>query len=147
MEFLHKRSLLLLRISLGVTFLWFGVLKLFNVSPVLEIIRASFPNGIGESQLFIFLIAFIEILIGATYLSNRYVKLASIVMIISLIIVSTASCLSSCFDPRFPILSLIGESLIKNLVLMAAGLVLISDPSVGSGQEKSEPPVIIKKTS
>ncbi len=129
MEFLHTRALLLLRVSMGIGFFWFGILKLFNVSPVLEIIENTFPPVLGHSQIFLLVIALIEILIGLSFLSNRFVKLASSVMIVSLLFISIPIFISFGFEPRFPILSLAGELVLKNFVLMAAGLVLIAKKS------------------
>ena len=126
---LHSRAILLLRLSLGLVFSWFGVLKLFNVSPVLEIIKHALPPMFGESQLFMFLLAFVEILIGIAFLSNRVVKIAALVMIAHLLIATVAVLFTQGFDPRFPVLSLAGEFALKNLVLIAAGCVLIAEKS------------------
>lgn len=127
MNFLHSRALLLLRISLGIVFFWSGILTLFNVSPILPLLTKSLPNGIGHSQLFIFLVALFELSIGLSYLINRFVKLASIVMCLSLFIMSIPVIIVTGFDPRFPILSLAGEVTLKNIVLISAGLIMISE--------------------
>lgn len=128
MQFLHKRSLLLLRLSMGICFLWFGILKLFNVSAVNFAIQKAFP-AVGHFQLFTFLIAIVEIAIGASYLSNRMVKIFTMVMIISVIIVSVPVFITLGFSPRFPVLSLTGENVLKNLVIIAAGLVILAEKS------------------
>ena len=65
-----------------------------------------------------------EILLGVAFLANRFVRLASIVMIVHLLIATISVLITQGFDPRFPILSLSGEFVVKNLVLMAAALVL-----------------------
>lgn len=136
MEFLHNRSLLLLRLSLGISFLWFGVLKLFDASPVQEAIASSFPSSIGESQLFMFLIAMIEILIGFSFLSNKFVKFTAIVMVVTVFLITLPVLINQGFDPRFPVLSLVGEIALKNIVIMSAGLILIA--------EKEEPKEEVK---
>jgi len=124
--YLHTRSVMFLRLSLGLVFFWFGVLKLFNASPMLPILKDTFP-GIGESQLFIFLLAFGEMLIGLAFLTNRFVKIAAIIMMVTLFVLSVAMLFTQGFDPRFPVLSLVGELVLKNVVLIAAGLVLIAE--------------------
>lgn len=99
----------LVRWSLGLTFLWFGVLKLFNASPVLPIIKRAMPEGVAESQLFFIALSLLEIGLGLAFLSNKFVKLATIVMIGHLIIATTSVLFTQGFDPRFPVLSLPGE--------------------------------------
>lgn len=143
MTFLHNRALLILRWSLGITFCWFGVLKLFAVSPVQSIMVAALPPVFAESQLFLFLIAFLEILIGIAFFANKAIKLATIVMIGYLLLTTIAVLVTQGFSPRFPVLSLAGEFAVKNLVLMAGGLILITEKEVKEKQKpeaaKSEP--------
>lgn len=125
--FLHARAILCLRISLGIVFFWFGILKLFNASPVISIIEKALPPLLGESQLFMFILAFVEMLIGVALLANRFVKLAAGVMIVHLLVATGSVLFTQGFTPRFPMLSLAGEFVMKNLVLVAAGFVLISE--------------------
>jgi uncharacterized membrane protein YphA (DoxX/SURF4 family) len=123
---LHKHSLTILRVSLGIIFLWMGILKLFTVSPVQESLINAFPT-LGESQLLLFCVAFFEILIGGAFLANKFVTIAAIVMSIQLLFVTVVVLLTQGFAPRFPVLSLIGEHALKNLALIAAGLLLIAE--------------------
>jgi len=113
---------------MGICFVWFGVLKLFNTSPVLFSIQKAFP-ALSNFQFFTFLIAIIEIAIGTAFIANRFVKTAALVMILTTLVVSIPVFISQGFYPRFPVLSLIGEDVLKNLVLMSGGLVLISEKS------------------
>ncbi len=125
LNFLRDRSIMLLRLSLGIVFVWMGVLKLFNASPVEEILIKAIP-GLGESQLLLFVAAFLEILIGAAFLSNKYVKFSAIIMSVHLLVLTLAVLFTQGFAPRFPVLSLAGEHALKNLVFIAAGLLLIA---------------------
>lgn len=59
-------------------------------------------------------------------------------MIVHEILGSLFILLTQGFDPRFPILSLLGIFVIKNLILISAGLVILAEPSVRSGSEKPE---------
>lgn len=117
---------MVLRIALGIVFVWMGVLKLFNASPVEDILIKAIP-GLGESQLLLFVAAFLEILIGAAFLSNKFVKFAAIVMSVHLSILTLAILFTQGFAPRFPVLSLAGEHALKNLVFIAAGLLLVTE--------------------
>jgi uncharacterized membrane protein YkgB len=125
-----------LRISLGICFLWFGVLKLFNSSPDIQIIQKTFPT-LSHFQLFSLLIAIIEIAIGAGFLSNRLVKITSLVMIFSTLIISVPVFVAQGLDPRFPVLSLVGEDILKNLVIISAGLILLAESSTPQLREKT----------
>lgn len=125
-SFLHNHVVLLLRIALGIVFVWMGILKLFNVSPIQESLTAAIP-GLGESQILLFSAAFFEILIGAALLANKFVKVAALIMTVHLFIITSAILFTQGFAPRFPVLSLVGEHALKNLVLIAAALVLLSE--------------------
>lgn len=129
LQFLHERSVLLLRFAFGIVFVWTGILKLFNVSPVQDILTKALP-GLGESQLLLFAAAFFEILIGIALLSNKFVKIASIILIVHMLIVTIAVLFTQGFAPRFPVLSLAGEHVLKNLVFIAGALILISEKEV-----------------
>jgi uncharacterized membrane protein YphA (DoxX/SURF4 family) len=124
---------MLLRVTLGVVFLWMGILKLFNVSPVQNALSNAIP-ALGESQLLLFSAAFFEILIGAAFLSNKFVKAAAIVMAIHTFVITFAVLFTQGFAPRFPVLSLVGEHAVKNFVLIAAALTLLSE------KDEKQPP-------
>ena len=125
----HETAFTLLKYALGVTFLWFGILKLFAVSPVQGIITAALPSVLGESELFFFALSLLEILIGMGFFLKRTVKLAATVMIGHVIVATISVLVTQGFAPRFPILSLPGEFVIKNLVLIASGILLVTKPS------------------
>lgn len=125
----HRLAITLLRASLAITFLWFGILKLFNVSPVLDIIVLALPPLLSQSQIFILTLAIVEIVIGILLLVNKFIKPTSLVMIVHLIIASLSVLATQGFAPNFPLLSLAGEFVTKNLVLIAAGFVLFAESS------------------
>ncbi len=127
--FSRDNALTLLRWSLGITFLWFGVLKLFNVSPVLPMIREALPAFLASSNLFMFSLAILEIVIGVLFLIKKFVKLTAIIMILHLAVATGSVLITHGFNPWFPVLSLAGEFVVKNLVLMAAGFVLLVEQS------------------
>ena len=125
--FTFKNTLNLLRYSVGVTFIWFGVLKLFNSSSSLEIITSSLQSPLAHSQILIFAISLLELLIGVGILLKHTIRFTIIIMIIYLLTLTLVTIKAHGFDPRFPVLSLGGEFALKNIVYIAAGLVLLSD--------------------
>ncbi len=125
-----------LRIALGITFVWFGVLKLFNASPATEMIIHSMEPVFKANNLFFFALSILEISIGVLLLMNRFVKPVSVVMMGHLTVATLLVLVTQGFSPRFPILSLEGEFVVKNLVLIAAGLSLFFEKKETDIQEK-----------
>lgn len=132
MILVSARAIMFLRYALGITFLWFGILKLFNASPAILLIKTALPI-IVDMPIFFLTLALLEIVLGVAFITNRLVKIAAVVMIGHLLIASITVLFTQGFNPWFPILSLEGEFVVKNLVLIAAGFVLFSD---NSNQEK-----------
>lgn len=126
-----KFSFTFLRISFAIIFVWFGILKVFNSSPVTPLINAvspiSFPLAIP-------LIGIFEVLIGVAFFANKFIKITSLVTVLYLIVVSVLVILGKGFSPWFPLLTLEGEFVVKNLVLIAGGLLL----SLEKTEEKSK---------
>ncbi len=77
--------------------------------------------------MFGFLIALIEIAIGISFLINKLDRIASFATVIYLFVSTLIILIIYGFDPRFPVLSIVGESVLKNLVLISACLVLLSE--------------------
>ena len=107
-------------------FFWFGALKLFGYNPVYEIVYASFPwfaHGIGN-----LILGAAETLIGIGLLSNFFRRFTHAVLILHLAGTFTVFITGPelMFSPFFPILTLSGEFVFKNVVLAFAGLVVLT---------------------
>ena len=124
-DFAAPHALFLLRLSLASVFFWFGVLKVANVSPVIELLRASIPFLAGSPYLQI--LGIVEITIGAGLLVDRLARQATALMVLHLL--GTLSLIaiapSLLFAPAFPVLTMAGEFVLKNVVLMSSALVII----------------------
>jgi len=121
---MNRSPLTVLKISLAVVFVWFGLLKLFGVSPVANIIASSYP-WIMEIKIFYVLLALAEIGLGIGILIPRLTKISAWLMIAHLL----AATLGILFSPQafvgsFPLLSLTGEFVVKNFVLIAGAFVI-----------------------
>ena len=114
-----------LRLSLAVVFLWFGFLKLFNVSPVFDIIASVYPFITSHQSLYL-LLALFEIVVGVGMLVPRMVVVSSWVMIGHLALATFGVLLTpQAFTGSFPFLSVVGEFVVKNFVLMAGAFVVL----------------------
>jgi uncharacterized membrane protein YkgB len=134
----------LLRISVGIVFLWFGVLKLVpGLSPAEPLIVESItfvPMG-----LFLPLLAVWEMLIGLGLLAGgRFIRPTLLLLFLQMPgTLSPALLRPDLVFTAFPFgLTLAGQYIVKNLVLISAGLVigatarggrLVSDPHSAVG--------------
>lgn len=122
------RAVWLLRASLALVFLWFGLLKAFGVSPVIEVIDIAYPAILNYPFLFDLLIL-LELAIGVGLLVSRFARTAALLGAIHLTIATLGVLFSpQAFSGGFPFLTLIGEFVVKNIVLIAALFVLRSTP-------------------
>ena len=115
----------LLRFSLALVFFWFGGLKLANACPVLDFLRDTFPFFARTAGLQ--LLGAAEMIIGLGLIFDRFSKAATALMVADLIgtlsVVFIAPHLI--FAPAFPVVTMAGEFVAKNLVLIVAGLVVL----------------------
>ena len=124
-EKVFEHSIALLRIALGIIFFWFGALKLSGFNPVYDIVYASFPilaDGIGNLFL-----GGLETLIGLALICNVLKKTTHAILVVHLLgtfgVFVTAP--EIMFSPGFPMLTLAGEFVVKNLSLVMGGIVVI----------------------
>lgn len=114
----------LLKLSLFIVFLWFGILKLLNVSPVLDIVAGAYPF-IANTPWFFTALALFEIILGIGILIPRFMKISAWIMIFHLLFATLGVLVSpQAFIGGFPYLSMVGEFVVKNFVLVAGALVV-----------------------
>jgi uncharacterized membrane protein YkgB len=122
---LQRWSTLLLRLTLGIVFLWFGALKVFGVSPAAQLVQQTYP--FLPFRPFFMLLGFWEIAIGCGMITRLGLRLALVLLWLHLAGTFTALYLSPhvfFLGGNLACLSMQGEFVVKNLVLMAAGLVV-----------------------
>lgn len=129
----------LLRVSLGIVYLWFGALKLVGVSGALQLVRQSYPS-LGTLPLYLVLTLF-EIGLGVWLLSGVWTRWAAAAVVFHLL--GTFGVLifapQTSFYPVFPFLTMDGEFVIKNLVLMAAAVSLLAGVTRSSTRAERRP--------
>jgi uncharacterized membrane protein YkgB len=116
-----------LRISLGAVFLWFGALKLSGHSPVLALLRDAYGSLVTQPAYLA--LALFECALGAVLLSGFWRRQAAAMAALHLL--GTMSILvvapQLAFRPFFPVLTMTGEFVVKNLVLISAAVALVFD--------------------
>lgn len=115
----------ILRIALGIVFLWFGLLKVFDVTPVGAIIAGTY--SFSPQREFLLVLGIWESLIGIGLIFKLFLRATLALLWIQMLGTIVAPLLSPgmFFQNWNPLLLTIeGEFVVKNLVLIAAGLVI-----------------------
>ncbi|MGR0317885.1 DoxX family membrane protein [Agromyces sp. ZXT2-3] len=128
--FLERWSIPALRVALGAVFVVFGAVKFFpGVSPLEPLVEATWgvlTFGLVGGQLAIVLTAVIETVAGAALISGVFARLGLVVLAVAFVgifspIVFFTDELITAAGP-----TLLGQYVAKNVVLVAAALVIAS---------------------
>lgn len=124
-NWMAKYGLLIMRVGLGIIFLWFGALKYFpGLSPAEELVKNTVY--FVDPALFIPVLATWEVLIGVGLIAGKYMRFTLLLLFLQM----PGTALPIVLLPdvvwnSFPFgLTMEGQYIIKNLVLVSAGLVL-----------------------
>ena len=124
-EWMQKYGLTFLRVGLGIIFLWFGVLKFFSgLSPAEDLVRNTIY--FIDPDLFIPVLALWESLIGIGLITGKFIRTTLLLLFLQM----PGTALPLLILPEkvwtiFPYaLTLEGQYIVKNLVLIGAGLVI-----------------------
>ena len=127
-----------MRILLGVLFVWFGGLKVVGQSPVENIVAGTVP--LGDPDLVVGSLGVVEVLLGAALVAGLALRLVLPIL---------AGHLGGTFltfvmlpelmfrDSNVLLLTESGEFVTKNLVLIAATLVLVTHTAVSTPRGQS----------
>jgi len=124
---LGRRSVDILRVSLGLIFLGFGTLKFFpGASPAEGLVMRTLDTltfGVVEGRYAVLLTALMECFIGLTLVTGKFLRTGLLVLGMSL--VGIMSPLVLFFGDLFPgTPTLEAQYVLKDVVLAAAGLVI-----------------------
>jgi putative oxidoreductase len=132
-EKLRRVSLPLLRLTIGLVFVWFGALKIAGNTPVGDFVARTLPWF--DRHWVVPALGWFEVAVGLALIAGRFLTLVCAALVAHL----TGTFLSLVMQPDVtfqhgnPImLTTEGEFVIKNLVFIAAGLVIAAR---FSGQE------------
>lgn len=123
-HFMERVGVRVLRVSLGIVFVWFGALKLVGMSPAESLVRATVYWIPGD--LFVPILGVWEVLIGVFLLYRPTIRIALALLFLQMpgtmlpLVLLPGVTFSS-----FPFgLTLEGQYIIKNLTLISAALVV-----------------------
>lgn len=129
-SFMKRYGILFLRISVGIVFLWFGVLKFFpGLSPAQGIATVTIERltfGFIQANVALIILAIWETLIGLGLISGAFLRVTLFLLFAQMLGTMTPLLLfpAETFT-RFPYAPTFeGQYIIKNLVLISAGLVV-----------------------
>ena len=129
-----------LRIAMGIVLVWIGGLKFVDPSPVVGLVGAS-PFAFLASNGFVYLLALGEVVVGALLFANirvKYVGILTMGLFVGTLAILILTPKVAYGDAGFPLLSLPGEFLLKDIVLMAASASL---SAMASAQEMTTMPM------
>jgi uncharacterized membrane protein YphA (DoxX/SURF4 family) len=133
-----RHGLLILRIGLGIVFFWFGALKLEpGLSPAEDLVRET--TYFVDPDWFLPVLALWEMAIGLGLIAGKFMRVTLLLLFLQM----PGTALPLVIKPdavwtTFPYgLTLEGQYIVKNLVLIGAGLVL--GGTVRGGRLEPEP--------
>lgn len=138
LRWLSRHSVTALRLSIGITFLWFGALKFIpGLSPAEELALRTIDTlslGLMPALLSRVLLAGLECLIGLGFLLGRSLRLTLWLFGFQMIGTLTPLFLfpGETFGLSIVVPTLEGQYIIKNLVLVSAGMVIAATVRRGS---------------
>jgi uncharacterized membrane protein YphA (DoxX/SURF4 family) len=146
-----KTGIVLLRISLGVIFFWFGFLKFFpGLSPAADLATRTIEIitfGLIPPDVALILLAIWECVIGLGMITGKYMRLTLLLLFGQM----AGTLTPLLFFPAetflvFPIApTMEGQYIIKNIALVSAGIVI--GATVRGGRLESEPVTAIRSAS
>jgi uncharacterized membrane protein YkgB len=120
-----RNGITLLRISMGIVFFWFGALKLVpGLSPAEHLVRETVT--FLPMNLFLPFLAVWEMAIGLGFIANRFMRLTILLLFLQMPgTISPVFLRPDLVWTAFPFaLTLEGQYIVKNLVLISAALVV-----------------------
>jgi uncharacterized membrane protein YkgB len=137
-RFMAHYGIVLLRISVGIVFFWFGALKLFpGLSPAENLIRQSIT--FLPMDWFLPFLAFWEMAIGLGFITGKFMRITVLLLFLQMPgTISPVFLRPDLVFTQFPfVLTLEGQYIVKNLIIISAALVV--GATVRGGSLSNEP--------
>ena len=124
-SFMQKWGVTLLRYSLGIIYIWFGILKPLGLSPAQELVENT-VYWFENPKTFVPILGWWEVIIGITMCIKPLIRISLILLFIQMpgTFLPLVLFPEICFT-NFPFgLTLEGQYIIKNLIIISAALVV-----------------------
>ena len=124
-EFMSKWGLTLLRYSLGIIYIWFGALKPLGLSPAQELVENT-VYWFENPKTFVPILGIWEVVIGITMIVKPLIRVSILLLFIQMpgTFLPLVLLPEVCFT-NFPFgLTLEGQYIVKNLIIISAALVV-----------------------
>jgi uncharacterized membrane protein YkgB len=121
---MEKHSVNMMRVSLAIVYIWFGALKIFGMSPAGELVEQTVYWF--RPEVFIPILGICEVIIGLGLLIKKFIPYIILLLLLHMTVTLFPIFIlkTICFD-SFPFCpTLIGQYIIKNLVLISGALVV-----------------------
>ena len=124
-KFMSKWGITFLRYSLGLIYIWFGILKPFGLSPAQELVENT-VYWFDNPKTFVPILGWWEVVIGMTMCIKPLIRVSIFLLFIQMpgTFLPLILLPEVCFN-NFPFgLTLEGQYIIKNLIIISAALVV-----------------------
>jgi uncharacterized membrane protein YkgB len=113
----------LLRLSLGLVLLWIGAIHLATPQPVVRLLSLSLPF-LAESA-FVYVLGALEVMAGILLIAGLWVRYAALLALV-LFAGTLTIFVSAPGVTGFPLLTLMGQFLLKDMVLASAAITVMA---------------------
>ena len=127
--FMERWGILAVRISFGIIFIWFGILKPLGISSAEPLVLATVPwLPVFEGETWVAIIGWWEVLIGVAFLFKRTIRIAIGLLALQMVgtflplIMFPEITFQAGYFPYGPTME--GQYIIKNLMIISAALVV-----------------------
>ena len=127
--FMERWGILAVRISFGIIFIWFGILKPLGISSAEPLVLATVPwLPVFEGGTWVAIIGWWEVLIGVAFLFERTLRIAIGLLALQMVgtflplVMLPEITFQSGYFPYGPTMD--GQYIIKNLMIISAALVV-----------------------
>ena len=135
---MDKHSINLMRVALAVVYIWFGSLKIIGISPAEDLVEKTVYWF--KPEIFVPVLGFCEVIIGLGLLIKRLVPVTLFLLLshMAVTFVPIFIVKNTCFTVFSYEPSLVGQYIIKNIVLITGALVIVGKYNKKDAIEKTD---------
>lgn len=130
---MDNKIVVLLRISLGIIFLWYGLLKFFpHLSPAESLAINTIDwllNGLIPSNIAIKLLALWEVVVGIAFIFGVFTRYVCVLFLIHMLLTFTPLFIfpQLSFTQAPYAFTIVGQYIVKNIVFILVGVLILSE--------------------